>query len=97
MPGHNAPSSDAGSYKNSVLIAGVIAVSLPVSLPASPIRQLYSSLVHSNSFLLHKVAEQDVDFESNCKLLFNIMVFTPESLPDLGGRVYLVTGGNSGM
>jgi hypothetical protein len=30
-------------------------------------------------------------------LLFNIMVFTPESLPYLGGRVYLVTGGNAGM
>jgi hypothetical protein len=25
------------------------------------------------------------------------MVFTPESLPNLEGRVYLVTGGNAGM
>jgi hypothetical protein len=30
-------------------------------------------------------------------ILSGSMTFTPESLPDLDGKVYLVTGGNTGM
>lgn len=30
-------------------------------------------------------------------IIMSTVAFTPDSLPDLNGRVYLVTGGNTGL
>jgi hypothetical protein len=59
----------------------------------APVFRISSSAAHKNLFSLQSLSLSAL---SPLSRIFK-MTFHPDSLPDLSGKVYVVTGGNAGM